>query len=193
MSAPGIAIETKPLVPSGLLAVAIFVASEAIFFAALISAFVVLRAQALDWPPFDQPRLPVLVTGINTAILLLSGCTIHGALRSVRASGARLTGWLAATAVLGALFLAIQGYEWVRLVGFGLTTSSSLYGATFYALVGAHGVHVLAALVVVLVVAVRGYRGRYGAAEHTGVAMCHLYWLFVVAVWPVLYALVYLR
>jgi heme/copper-type cytochrome/quinol oxidase subunit 3 len=171
------AVETRPLVPSGLLGMAIFVATEAMFFAALISAFVVLRVQALDWPPFDQPRLPVGVTGVNTAILLLSGCTMHLALRSVR----------------GALFLAIQGYEWVQLVGFGLTTSSSLYGATFYALVGAHGLHVLAALVALVAVTVRGHRGHYGRVEHTGLAMCHLYWLFVVAVWPILYALVYLR
>jgi heme/copper-type cytochrome/quinol oxidase subunit 3 len=187
------AVETRPLVPSGLLGMAIFIATEAMFFAALISAFVVLRVQALDWPPFDQPRLPVGVTGVNTAILLLSGCTMHLALRSVRAAGTRLTQWLLATALLGALFLAIQGYEWVRLVGFGLTTSSSLYGATFYALVGAHGLHVLAALVALVAVTVRGHRGHYGRVEHTGLAMCHLYWLFVVAVWPILYALVYLR
>jgi heme/copper-type cytochrome/quinol oxidase subunit 3 len=118
---------------------------------------------------------------------------MHLALRSVRAAGTRLTQWLLATALLGALFLAIQGYEWVRLVGFGLTTSSSLYGATFYALVGAHGLHVLAALVALVAVTVRGHRGHYGRVEHTGLAMCHLYWLFVVAVWPILYALVYLR
>jgi heme/copper-type cytochrome/quinol oxidase subunit 3 len=181
--------EAQPLVPSGLLGTAIFVATEAMFFAALISAYVVLRAQVPEWPPFDQPRLPVGVTAANTLVLLASGYTM---IRAARASASELSSWLASTAFLGALFLAIQGYEWVRLVGYGLTHTSSLYGATFYTLVGAHGLHVLAALAVLGLVTVRARRGRYDD-DRTALAMCQLYWLFVVAVWPVLYALVYLQ
>ena len=77
-------------------------------------------------------------------------------------------------------------------MGYGLTGTSSLYGATFYTLVGAHGLHVLAALAVLTLVTVRARRGRYDR-DRTGLAMCQLYWLFVVGVWPVLYALVYLQ
>ncbi len=182
----------QPLVPSGVLAMAIFVATEAMFFAGLISAFLVLRAQSSDWPPIDQPRLPVELTGINTAILLASGWTMHRALRALRRGGEGGVRWLAATALLGTIFLAIQGTEWVNLVGYGLTTSSSLYGATFYTLVGAHGLHVLAALVALLValrLALRNSRRPDGAEW---LEPYRMYWLFVVAVWPVLYVLVYL-
>jgi heme/copper-type cytochrome/quinol oxidase subunit 3 len=183
----------RPLVPSGVLGMVLFISTEAMFFAALISAYLVLRAQAVDWPPFDQPRLPVGVTGVNTAVLLLSGWTMQRALAAARARKGSTGRWLAATALLGSIFLAIQGTEWARLIGFGLTTSSSLYGGTFYTLVGAHGLHVLAALVVLLVVAVRGLRGHYSRSEDRELELCRMYWLFVVAVWPVLYVLVYLR
>jgi heme/copper-type cytochrome/quinol oxidase subunit 3 len=166
---------------------ALFIATEAMFFAGLISAFVVLRAQAPEWPPFDQPRLPVFATGINTAVLLASGWTMHRALAALRAGGAGVSGWLGATAALGAIFLGIQGFEWVRLVAFGLTTNSSLYGATFYTLVGAHGLHVLGALVALLLV----WRRASADRAESLLLPIWMYWLFVVAVWPVLYAMVY--
>lgn len=192
MSAQGLPVPTqRPLVPSGLLGMAIFVATETMFFVGLISAFIVLRAEAIEWPPIDQPRLPVLVTGINTAILLLSGWTMHRALRAVRESREDLARWLTATGLLGAAFLAVQGSEWVRLIGYGLTTTSSLYGATFYTLVGVHALHVAVALVALLVTSARARQGAYDAGESTGLACCNVYWLFVVAVWPVLYLLVY--
>jgi heme/copper-type cytochrome/quinol oxidase subunit 3 len=170
---------------------AIFIAAEIMFFAGLISAFLVLRAQAPDWPPMDQPRLPVGVTGFNTALLILSGWTMHLAATSLRGSRTGVVRWLKMTALLGALFLAIQGYEWVRLINFGLTTSSSLYGSTFYTLVGAHGLHVLAALIALLWAIRLGVRNRL-QAESTLIEPFRMYWLFVVAVWPVLYVLVYL-
>jgi heme/copper-type cytochrome/quinol oxidase subunit 3 len=187
------ALGRQPIVPSGVLAMVLFLATEAMFFGGLISAFVVLRAATLDWPPLGQPRLPIGLTGINTVILLLSGYAMHRAVACVRKGEASLIAWLSGTALLGCVFLGIQGYEWLKLIGFGLTTRSSLYGATFYTLVGAHGLHVLAALVVLLVVLARGIQGRYTAAAHGELELCRMYWLFVVAVWPVLYVLVYLR
>jgi heme/copper-type cytochrome/quinol oxidase subunit 3 len=171
---------------------AIFIATEAMFFAGLISAFVVLRAQAPDWPPMDQPRLPVGVTGINTAILLASGWTMQRALRALRGGGQTVIRWLGATALLGAIFLVIQGSEWLRLVHFGLTTSSSLYGATFYTLIGAHGLHVLAALVALLVALRLAIRRMDRSAGAEWLMPYRMFWHFVVAVWPILYVLVYL-
>jgi heme/copper-type cytochrome/quinol oxidase subunit 3 len=185
-------VASTPLVPSGVLAMVLFLSTEVMFFAALISAFLVLKVQAPAWPPFGQPRLPVEVTGLNTAVLLTSAWTMQRALTALRRGEGGLLRHLGATALLGGLFLAIQGYEWVRLVRFGLTANSSLYGATFYTLVGAHGLHVLSALVVLLVVVARAARGDYTRSDSGGVDLCRMYWLFVVAVWPVLYVLVYL-
>jgi heme/copper-type cytochrome/quinol oxidase subunit 3 len=168
---------------------AIFISTEVMFFAGLISAFVVLRAQAIGWPPLDQPRLPVEVTGLNTAVLLASGWTMHRAVAAFRSGEPGFVRRLWITAGLGVLFLAVQGFEWVRLVSFGLTTSSSLYGATFYTLVGAHGLHVLAAVAVLLFAVRKAARAGYGLTS--ALEPIQMYWMFVVAVWPVLYLLVY--
>ena len=65
-------------------------------------------------------------------------------------------GWMVVTTVLGALFLAIQGSEWARLIRFGLTMTSSLYGGMFYLIVGAHALHLIVAVAVLLFVASAG-------------------------------------
>lgn len=163
------------------------------FFAGLIGAFIVFRVGSPIWPPPFQPRLPVGITGANTVILVLSAVTMHLALRSVRQGVlGRVIRWLAVTAILGGVFLVIQGYEWVRLIHFGLTVSSSVYGGLFYMLIGFHGLHVLGALIWLLTVFVRAQRGRYSNEQHVGLQICAMYWTFVVALWPLLYGLVYL-
>jgi heme/copper-type cytochrome/quinol oxidase subunit 3 len=86
----------------------------------------------------------------------------------------------------------LQGYEWIQLVRFGLTMTSGVYGATFYTLIGCHGLHVLGAVVWLLTVLVRTLQGHYGATRYVGLALCGMYWYYVVALWPVLYYLVYL-
>jgi heme/copper-type cytochrome/quinol oxidase subunit 3 len=167
--------------------------SETMFFGGLVGAFLVLRLGASVWPPPLQPRLPVGVTAVNTVALLLSSYTLVRALGAVRRDDQRgLRRWLRRTALLGALFLAVQGGEWLRLVRFGLTISSGIYGASFYTLIGAHGLHVLAALVWLTLVLTAAARGRYTSRHHVGLSTCAMYWHFVVALWPVLYLLVYL-
>jgi len=170
-----------------------FLGSEAVLFATLIAAYLALRAGADAWPPPGQPRLPILLTGFNTSLLLLSAATMWQALRAIRmAHLAACRRWLAVTLGLGAVFLFIQGSEWVRLVGFGLRVSSGTYGGMFYSLIGMHALHVLTAVVVLGLVLWRAQGRPYGRARHVDVAVASLYWMFVVAVWPLLYVLVYL-
>ena len=61
-----------PVVPTPVLGMLIFVIAETMMFAGLISAFTIVKAGALGWPPPGQPRLPVEATAFNTAVLLLS-------------------------------------------------------------------------------------------------------------------------
>jgi heme/copper-type cytochrome/quinol oxidase subunit 3 len=178
---------------SSLFGLLVFLGTEAMFFAGLISAFLILRAGSGAWPPADQPRLPVEVTAINTLVLLTSAYTMHRGVKAIRSGQQKtLTRWLALTGVLGTVFLGVQGVEWVRLVSYGLTFTSSLYGATFYTLIGCHGMHVLAAVIVLLIVFSRALNKSYSATNHAGLELCQVYWFFVAGIWPVLYVLVYL-
>ncbi len=180
-----------PILNNARLGVVMLLGAELMFFAGLIGAFLVFRLSAQVWPPPFQPRLPIAVTGVNTIILLISALTVHWAVGAARA-GAGILRHLAWTALLGALFLLIQGYEWLRMIHFGLTTSSSVYGGLFYVLIGAHGVHVIGGLIWLAIVYWQARRGRFIKQDFVGVQTARMYWTFVVALWPVLYGLVYL-
>ena len=182
-----------PILSNARLGVIMLLGAEMMFFAGLIGAFLVFRLSAQVWPPPFQPRLPLGVTSVNTAILLFSAVTIRWAVSAARAGqAAALPRQLGFTALLGALFLMIQGYEWLRMIHFGLTTSSSVYGGLFYVLIGAHGVHVVGGLIWLAVVYWQARCGRFTKKDFAGVQTARMYWTFVVALWPVLYGLVYL-
>ena len=174
---------------SQVLGVVILVATEIMFFAGLVSAFLIGRAGARVWPPPDQPRLPVEATALNTAVLLASGILLYLAGRRSARWSRGLHALLPWAAALGGLFVALQGVEWVRLVRFGLTVTSSTYGGFFYVVVGAHAVHVLAGLLALGWVAHLLHRGRLGDEAFRAV---RIFWYFVVGLWPFLYVLVYL-
>ena len=175
------------------LAMVFLIAAEVMFFAGLVSGFFVLRLAAPLWPPPLQPRLPILVTGFNTLVLLASSLAMAGAMQALRArDGVRLVRGLTAAGALGALFLAIQGYEWMRLIQYGLTVSSGAYGGTFYTLIGAHAAHVVGALAWLGVTLALARRGRFLDGQTAVARACAIYWHFVVALWPVLYVSVYL-
>jgi len=183
----------EPAISNARLGLFVFLGAEVMFFAGLIGAFLVLRLGSEVWPPPSQPRLPVAITGVNTVILLCSGVTVYLALSAIRIGrSGRLLRWLLTTVFLGAVFLSVQGYEWLRLIRFGLTVSSGVYGATFYTLIGFHGLHVLGAMLWLMAVLVQARHGRFSSNSLTGVEVCAIYWMFVVVLWPVLYGLVYL-
>ena len=188
--------EAEPQAPlrNALLGMLLFLGTDLMFFVALIGAFLVFRLGSADWPPAGQPRLPIAVTGVNTAILLASSYTMLRAWRAIRNGNQRGTiRLLTLTAILGATFLIVQGSEWVRLVGFGLTMSSSVYGAIFYTLIGCHAVHVLGAVIWLVIVVAMARRHRFTAKRHVALQLCGMYWILVVGLWPILYALVYFR
>ena len=183
----------RPILDNARLATMFLIAAETMLFAGLISAFVVLRIGAAAWPPPLQPRLPIEITGANTLVLLASSLAMVAAIRALRAGAVPLaTSRLMSAAGLGALFLAVQGYEWVRLIGFGLTVSSGAYGGTFYTLIGTHGLHVVRALAWLAVALAQLRMGRISPERPAALRACAMYWHFVVGLWPILYIAVYL-
>ncbi|MGH7343716.1 MAG: cytochrome c oxidase subunit 3, partial [Candidatus Rokuibacteriota bacterium] len=183
----------RPLLDNVRLAMLFLICGEVMFFGGLVSALLVLRVSAAQWPPPLQPRLPIGVTGLNTLVLLASSVAMAAASRTLGPNGSRvLARRLLLAGGLGAVFLLVQGYEWIRLVGYGLTVSSGAYGTTFYTVIGAHAAHVVTAVVWVGVTAWLAACGRFVDGRTGAVRACAIYWHFVVALWPILYTAVYL-
>jgi cytochrome c oxidase subunit III len=181
--------QRTPLVPNGVMGMLIFVATETMLFAGMISAFTIIKSSSLVWPPPDQPRLPVGQTAVNTAALLLSGVALWFAQRSFARGADRARKPLLAAMLLGAFFVVFQGVEWVALIRQGLTLTSSNLGAFFYLIVGLHALHAVVALGILTYTWVRLQRGWLAQRQ---LAAAQVFWYFVVGLWPVLYAVVYL-
>jgi heme/copper-type cytochrome/quinol oxidase subunit 3 len=179
----------EPLVPSSVMGMLIFLFTELMLFAGLISGFAIIRSSAMVWPPPNQPRLPLEETAINTAALLLSGVLLVFARRAFRRDRDSARVPLLLSMLLGAFFVLFQGAEWVRLIGEGLTLTSSTLGSFFYLIVGLHGLHAVIALGLLTVTWRRLRRGWLASSQ---LATAEAFWYFVVGVWPVLYLTVYL-
>ena len=180
------------VVENGVVGMAIVVFVEVMLFAGFISAFIIVRhsTPAGLWPPPDQPRLPLATTAFDTAMLLASGVVLFLAHRAfARRAVTAAVRLMGVSILLGGAFVLFQGLEWVRLIGQGLTLTSSQLGSFFYVIVGAHALHAVAALAVLVIDwqamrAQRLSRSAFGAAQ--------LFWYFVVLMWPVIYLKVYL-
>ena len=192
VSLPSQPKHAKSPVSSGVVGMLIFIVTEAMFFGGLISAYLVIRAGLDEWPPWGQPRLPVETTAFNTLALLVSGL-LMGYSRNLLQKNKIIEGrkWLGFSILLGTFFLVSQGYEWVQLIKYGLTVSSSVYGGLFYLIIGAHGLHVVGTLAF-LIYAWKRLGAPVNPLTPRELLPAQLLWYFVVCVWPVLYVLVYL-
>ncbi len=186
----GVSPRRVPVVSNAVLGTLMFVIIEAMLFAGLISAFLIVKTSALGaWPPPGQPRLPVGETAFNTVALLMSGALLFVANRMFRADPTRAKLPLLGVILLGAFFVTFQGIEWAALLREGLTLTSSTHGSFFYLIVGMHALHAIAALVVLSYVWLLLHRARLNRSLFHG---AQIFWYFVVGLWPILYAQVYL-
>ena len=182
--------QRQPVIESAVLGTLIFIVTEVMLFAGLISALQIVKANHLGpWPPPDQARLPIEATAFNTLVLLASGVVLHFAWRAYKRQPISARTPFAIAIGLGAFFVVFQGFEWVQLIGEGLTMTSSTLGAFFYLIVGMHALHASVAIVILCRLWLRLSRlqlqpGTFRSAQ--------LFWYFVVGLWPILYLQVYL-
>ena len=181
--------QSQPLLSSSVLGMLIFVAAEVMFFAGLISAFTIIRAGSTVWPPPDQPRLPIERTLLNTAALIASGVVLLYAHRLFTRDRRKALAPLAWAIGLGAFFVLCQGVEWAQLLHQGLTLTSSPLGSFFYLIVGLHALH---AVIAIGILAYTWRRLQRGWLAQSQLVTAEVFWYFVVGLWPVLYAVVYL-
>ena len=185
-----------------------FIASEVMFFVAWFWAFFdaslftgepiqAARTAATGgiWPPqgtmvFDAFHLPLL----NTLILLTSGTTVTWAHHSLLNNDRKGLIWgLVLTVALGAVFTAVQAYEYAHAAfAFSRDNGGNIYGSTFFMATGFHGFHVLVGTIFLLVCLFRALKGHFTPQQHFGFEAAAWYWHFVDVVWLFLFACIYI-
>jgi len=182
---------------------ALFIASEVMFFVAFFWAFFdaslftnelqqFLRVEHTKgvWPPPQVAPIPAFdLPLMMTMVLLLSGCTVTWAHHAILKNDQKgFMEGLGYTVLLGALFLCMQIYEYGHAT-FGF--KDGVFSSTFYMATGFHGFHVFVGTIFLLVCWLRGRKGHFNADRHFGFEAAAWYWHFVDVVWLFLFIAVY--
>lgn len=167
------------------------VGTEAMFFLSLIMAFIYMAYNA-GFEPHDVQQLDIKTTGIFTVFLFSSSFTLmlaekkykHGKIKSLKF-------WLIITILFGLIFLIGQGKEYWRLINENVTLGSSVFGTSFYALTGFHGLHVFIGLIILSIVLLLAFLGDFKNSSSNVISTVAIYWHFVDIVWIFVFTVVY--
>lgn len=181
---------------------AVFLASEAMLFGALVLGLLALRGFEPAAFAATSERLNLLAGSVNTAILLTSSLLVAIAVEAWRGERARLAAWmLAISALLGILFLSIKGGEYYQEYGEGLmpgagpkqdfaSAGARMFMDGYFVATGLHAFHVLVGVALLAGCSWRLRRDR--PPSKVGMANIGLYWHLVDVVWVFLFPILYL-
>ena len=173
---------------TGKVALLVVLGSESVFFLTLLTAYVALRGQ-VAW---DIPRtLARLGLPIGNTLVLLASVLAARRTELIARSGIQsgLARTQLATLVLGVLFVAGQIYEFTHA---GMRIDDQAFGGVFFALMGFHGLHVVAGIVMLTLGIVRARLSDFSAGDAGAIEIGSLFWYYVAAVWLALFAALYL-
>jgi cytochrome c oxidase subunit 3 len=169
-------------------AILIAIVSIVMFFMAMASAYIYLRANSNRWVPLHLPW----IIWVNTAFLLLSSGAMEFARRRLAladlAQFRKL--WTVAT-TLGVLFLIGQLVAWRQFVLAGFYVSTNQASSFFYIFTGLHGLHLLGGICALLYVSFRKFE-KAKVSRAVAAEVASYYWHFMDGLWIFLLALLYL-
>ena len=183
----------------------LFLATEILFFGGMFCCYTVYRSAYPAAFGLASNHLNLMLGAVSTAILIVSSFTMACGVYSA-ATGARnaLIGFLGLTILFAAAFLVIEMSEWHMLYkeglmpGFNFTYKEidpghvQLFFCMYFAMTGLHASHVTIGIVILAIMAIRGWRGAFSPAYYTPIEISGLYWHFVDLVWIFLFPLYYL-
>jgi cytochrome c oxidase subunit III len=178
-----VALRAHPLV----FGVALFLASELMFFAGFFAAYFDLRSGSVAWPP-PGVHLDTGLAALGTVLLAVSSGAAIGTTRALAANRSAY-GWLflGIAAAIAFVAIALAGYQ-----NDAFTIASNAYGSLYFSMTGFHLIHV-AAGVVLLTALLWGLRSPAITANHRAAAEAIMYyWHFVFVVWLGIFGTIYL-
>jgi cytochrome o ubiquinol oxidase subunit 3 len=160
---------TSTGIPNKKLLMWTFLASDCMFFGALISTHLIYRlhppAGGLEPKVVFSPEL----TSFSTFILLMSSLMMALAVTAIQKGNVKSCRWsLLTTIVFGMIFLGCQVYEFDHFVhDKKMHINNSLLGTTFYTLTGTHGTHVAIGVLWLTLMYVRSFKPAAGSSQKT--------------------------
>jgi cytochrome c oxidase subunit 3 len=159
------------------------IGSIIMMFAGLTSAYIVKREQP-GWTTFTAP----IAFYYSTAVILASSITIYLAGKAF--SERRMIRYrklVGTTAILGVIFILLQGIGFRHLWETGITLHGSGAGQFLYIIAGLHAVHVLGGVIALFVLWLKAGNPRVRSYNSVPVDVTSTYWHFVDLLWIYLF------
>ena len=184
----------------------LFIVSEVMFFFAFFFSYFHAAILPIDLPwgeafavtdgqfPPEQIKTvdPWGLPLFNTLLLLLSGTTVTWAHAALLNGNQRdLVRGLICTIALGALFTAVQAYEYKHILHELFEFGKTNYSSNFFMATGFHGLHVLIGTTFLVICLIRAMKGQFSPKHHLGFEFAAWYWHFVDVVWLFLFVFIY--
>ena len=191
---PHLDASTATGIPNKKLLLWAFLASDCMFFGALLATHLIYRLHPVPGNPSPRDIFNLELTSFSTFILLMSSLMMALAVNAIQQGHLRSLRWsLLTTIVIGGIFLGCQAYEFTNFVNeHHLTITNCIFGTTFFTLTGTHGLHVLIGVIWLSSMLAYSFTGRLTQRDAIDVEVMGLYWHFVDIVWIVIFTAVYL-
>lgn len=177
---------------STLLGFWIYLMSDCLVFACLFAAYAVL-GRSYAGGPSGAELFDLTLVAINTAFLLLSSLTFGFAMLAAQARKKQaILSWLAVTGTLGTAFIGLELYEFWHLIDQGAGPQRSAFLTAFYALVGAHGLHVSFGLVWLVTLWFQLRKHGLNVENRRRLLCLSMFWHFLDVIWIGVFTFVYL-
>ena len=162
------------------------IGSIMMMFAGLTSAYIVKRNQA-NWLTFELPN----AFWYSTAAIVLSSLTIFMATNAFKERAMnRYRTLVAATLVLGVLFILLQLVGFRQLWQQGITLTANVSYSFLYIIVGIHAAHVIGGVIALIVMSLKAFSNKVRNYSTVPVELISTYWHFVDILW--IYLLIFL-
>jgi cytochrome o ubiquinol oxidase subunit 3 len=170
----------------------LYLMSDCLIFSVLFATYGVLgRNYAAGPAPADLFDLNLVA--INTAMLLLSSITYGFAMVQMQRDEKTATlFWLAITGIFGAIFLAIEVYEFSHLIREGAGPGRSAFLSSFFTLVGTHGLHVTFGIIWLITLMLQVTRHGLIVENRRRLMCLSMFWHFLDVIWIGVFSFVYL-
>ena len=171
----------------------IYLMSDCLIFATLFATFGVLANATAGGPTgYGLFELPYVLG--ETLLLLASSFTFGMAMLSLHAHRReRVIGWLVVTFLFGAGFIAMEVFEFAKLIRDGAGPGTSAFLSAYFTLVGTHGLHVTCGLLWIAVMTHQVSRFGLTGVTRRRLSCLSLFWHFLDLVWICVFTFVYLR
>ena len=189
-----------------------FLVTEVLTFAGLFCAYAILRAKFPDTFELCGQLLNANLGLINTIVLITSSLTMALAIYYIQNDNQKKTIiMLALTIIFAVVFMIIKYFEYSHkfhlgeftaryfssdlipaISESGEVTNPGAYFSIYFMMSGLHGIHVIGGIIVILVMMINTYKGKYSSEYYTPIEVTGLFWHLVDLVWIFLFPLLYL-